>query len=131
MPGSAGSTDDLDLLMATDQFNIRLRDGLDRQVRVHAAQSGCHPRDVIEDALVAFGFTRQAGALQSAPAAPPEPPSPPEGAAITDPEPAAPEGNRGCPECGGELQLVDDSRDGRRDRYLRCEDCSYTEPLPG
>lgn len=44
--------------MATDQFNVRLRDGLARQVRVRAAQLGCQPRDVIEAALEAAGFRR-------------------------------------------------------------------------
>lgn len=46
--------------MPAKQFNLRLRDGLDRQVRVRAAQLGVDPRDVVEDALVASGFQRDA-----------------------------------------------------------------------
>jgi hypothetical protein len=42
----------------TDQFNVRLRWGLDRQVRVKAAQLGVKPRDIIEDALEIAGFVK-------------------------------------------------------------------------
>lgn len=44
--------------MATDQFNVRLRWGLDRQVRVKAAELGVKPRDIIEDALEMAGFRK-------------------------------------------------------------------------
>lgn len=110
--------------MATDQFNVRLRDGLDRQVRVRAAELGCKPRDVIEEALVAAGFARVSidpARLTSTAPAPPAPASPPLGAALGGPP--APEEAGGCPECGGEMQLVDDSRDGKLDQWMRCEDC--------
>jgi hypothetical protein len=46
------------LAVSVGQFNIRLRDGLDRQVRIRAAELGCKPRDVIEEALLAAGFRR-------------------------------------------------------------------------
>lgn len=46
--------------MASPQFNLRLRDGLDQQVRALALQHRVHERDVIEDALIGhFNFTRQ------------------------------------------------------------------------
>lgn len=46
--------------MASPQFNLRLRDGLDQQVRRFAAQHGVEPRVVVEDALIGhFHFRRE------------------------------------------------------------------------
>lgn len=130
--------------MATDQFNLRLRDGLDRQVRARAAELWCKPRDVVEDALVIAGFRREGPGVnpgevrfltaaptqvEAAPLTPEDtapPPrnahepgsqSPPEGAAAPG---AAPEG--GCPECGGGLQML--TREGGP--VAVCQDCGWT-----
>lgn len=115
--------------MPADQFNLRLRDTLDHQVRVKAAELGCKPRDVVEEALVAFyGFTRVIGDPQperlplepaastldeAAPekAGKPASESPPEAAA--EALPAAAKG--GCPECGGDY-------DDRSDHAV-CKEC--------
>lgn len=46
--------------MASPQFNLRLRDGLDQQVRLLAARHGVEPRAVVEDALIGhFGLQRE------------------------------------------------------------------------
>lgn len=95
--------------MATKQFNLRLRDGLDRLVRVRAAELGVDPRDVVEDALIAaYGFQRDASAIDAGQlpliaSAPPAPASPPNGA----PEVVSEAPTGGCPECGGDWRSVD------------------------
>lgn len=98
--------------MATKQFNLRLRDGLDRLVRVRAAELGVDPRDVVEDALIAaYGFRRDASAITAGQlplpveaSAPPALASPPNGA----PEVVSEAPTGGCPECGGEWITLDD-----------------------
>lgn len=50
----------------TEQFNVRLRDGLGQAVRLYAVSrgDGTRPRDVIEQALEAAGFGRD-GSIES------------------------------------------------------------------
>jgi hypothetical protein len=104
--------------MASPQFNLRLRDTLDDQVRALALQHRVNPRDVIEDALIGhYGFRRQGPGVDpdQADQRGDEPRTArrdrrkdPSGLSptLTEPETAASGGppavsGRGCPECGG------------------------------
>lgn len=130
--------------MASPQINLRLRDGLDRQLRVRAAELGARERDLVEEALIrTYGFKRAAAVPQDerlpfTPAppqgeeaastsglTPPDSESPPEGSSVVgEPEggdPAGPEDAPGCPECGEGRLLIDMSNSSVR----VCDHCGY------
>lgn len=93
--------------MASPQFNLRLRDGLDDQVRALAAEHRVDPRDVVEDALIGhYRFRRQGPGVDPDQLRIPVPAAPAATLAEPKPEIAALGGppavsGRGCPECGG------------------------------
>lgn len=119
--------------MAAEQLNLRVRDGLDRQVRLHAALHGASARDVVEDALVVYGFRREGQGVDPGALSLPRP-----GVASRGPAPVPAGGNGagaeasvaaeapapGCPECGGTV-----ATDGLHAGVVRCVDCGW-QPAP-